>query len=212
MHLAPITLTGEAVRLEPLSLDHHAALCQIGLDPVLWRWTTVRISTPEEMRRYIEEALRLREAGTALPFATIDLDSGRVVGCTRYGNIDRDNRKLEIGWTFVAPAWQRTRINTEAKYLMLRYAFETLGSIRVELKTDALNQASRRAIARIGAREEGTLRYHMICADGRYRDTVYCSVIEPEWPRVKAALEARLAPPGAGGEGESGNGPRVEYI
>ena len=192
MHLAPITLTGVAVRLEPLSLDHHAALCQIGLDPAIWRWTTVQIATPEEMRRYIEEALRLREAGTALPFATIDLASERVVGCTRYANIDQDNRKLEIGWTFVAPAWQRTRINTEAKYLMLCYAFETLGCIRVELKTDALNQTSRRAIARIGARKEGTLRHHMICADGRYRDTAYYSVIAPEWPGVKAALETRL--------------------
>jgi len=192
MHLAPITLTGVAVRLEPLSLDHHAALCQIGLDPAIWRWTTVQIATPEEMRRYIEEALRLREAGTALPFATIDLASERVVGCTRYANIDQDNRKLEIGWTFVAPAWQRTRINTEAKYLILCYAFETLGCIRVELKTDALNQTSRRAIARIGAREEGTLRHHMICADGRYRDTAYYSVIAPEWPGVKAALETRL--------------------
>jgi len=207
MQLAPITLTGVAVRLEPLSLDHHAALCEVGLDPVLWRWTSVRISTPEEMRRYIEDALRLREAGTALPFATIDQTSGRVVGSTRYANIDRDNRKLEIGWTLVAPAWQRTRINTEAKYLMLRYAFETLGSIRVELKTDALNQTSRRAIARIGAREEGTLRYHMICGDGRYRDTVYYSVIAPEWPRVKAALEAKLAGIGAGDEGEPGSGP-----
>jgi RimJ/RimL family protein N-acetyltransferase len=192
MHLAPITLTGVAVRLEPLSLDHHAALCRIGLDPALWRWTSVQIATPEEMLGYIEDALRLREAGTALPFATIDRASERVVGCTRYGNIDHANRKLEIGWTFMAPQWQRTRINTEAKYLMLRYAFETLGSIRVELKTDALNQTSRRAIARIGAREEGTLRHHMICADGRYRDTVYYSVIEPEWPGVKAALETKL--------------------
>ena len=134
----------------------------------------------------------MRDAGSALPFATIDTASERVIGSTRYGNIDHANRRLEIGWTFVAPAWQRTRINTEAKYLMLRYAFETLGSIRVELKTDALNQTSRRAIARIGAREEGTLRHHMICADGRLRDTVYYSVIAPEWPGVKAALEARL--------------------
>jgi RimJ/RimL family protein N-acetyltransferase len=202
MHLAPITLTGEAVRLEPLSLDHHAALCQVGLDPSIWRWTSVRIATPEEMRRYIEDALRLRDAGTALPFATVDRASERVVGCTRYGNIDRDNRKLEIGWTFVAPAWQRTRINTEAKYLMLRHAFETLGCIRVELKTDALNEKSRRAIARTGAREEGTLRHHMICADGRYRDTVYYSVIAPEWPAVKAALETKLGGSGMRRPGE----------
>ncbi|HEY9141716.1 MAG TPA: GNAT family protein [Bryobacteraceae bacterium] len=192
MDIAPITLTGEAVRLEPLSPDHHAALCEIGFDPSIWRWTSVQIATPDEMRSYIEDALRLREAGAALPFATVDVASERVVGCTRYGNIDHANRKLEIGWTFVAPQWQRTRINTEAKYLMLCHAFETLGSIRVELKTDALNQTSRRAITRIGAREEGTLRHHMICADGRYRDTVYYSVIAPEWPGVKAALETKL--------------------
>jgi len=192
MHLVPVTLAGEAVRLEPLSLDHHAALCEVGLDPVIWRWTSIQIATADDMRRYIEDALRSRDARTALPFATVDRSSGRVVGSTRYGNIDEVNRKLEIGWTFVAPAWQRTRINTEAKYLMLGYAFETLGCIRVELKTDALNTTSRRAIARIGAREEGTLRHHMICPDGRYRDSVYFSVIEPEWPQVKAALEAKL--------------------
>jgi RimJ/RimL family protein N-acetyltransferase len=192
MYVAPITLTGEAVRLEPLSPDHHAGLCEVGLDPALWRWTNVRISTAEDMRCYIEDALRLREAGSALPFATIERASERVVGCTRYLNIDRTNRKLEIGATFVEPARQRTRINTEAKYLMLRHAFETLGAIRVELKTHARNETSRRAIARIGAREEGTLRNHMICPDGSYRDTVYFSVIESEWPQVKAALEAKL--------------------
>src|SRR5208283_1240201 len=192
MPLAPITLTGEEVRLEPLSLEHHAGLCEVGLDPALWRWTPVRVATPAEMRSYVEVALRMRETGSALPFAMIDVASGRVVGSTRYGNIDAANRKVEIGWTFVAPPWQRTRINTEAKYLMLRHAFETLGCIRVELKTNARNETSRRAIARIGAREEGTLRNHMIHPDGSYRDSVYFSVIESEWPGVKAALEAKL--------------------
>jgi len=192
MPLAPITLTGDAVRLEPLSLDHHAALCEVGLDPILWRWTPVRIVTPEDMRDFIEEVFRQRDAGSTLPFATIDVASGRVVGSTRYGNIDLSNRKLEIGWTFVAPAWQRTRVNTEAKFLMLRHAFETLGCVRVELKTHARNEASCRAIARLGAREEGTLRNHMIYPDGSFRDTVYYSVIDSEWPGVKAVLEARL--------------------
>jgi RimJ/RimL family protein N-acetyltransferase len=192
MPLAPITLTGEAVRLEPLSLDHHAALCEVGLDPILWRWTPIRILTPEGMRDFIEDALRLRDAGSALPFATVDVATGRVVGSTRYGNIDPANRKLEIGWTFVAPAWQRTSVNTEAKFLLLRHAFETLACIRVELKTHVRNEASRRAIARLGAREEGTLRNHMIYPDGSYRDTVYYSVIASEWPAVKAALAAKL--------------------
>jgi len=208
MHLAPVTLKGEAVRLEPLSLDHLPALCQVGLEPSIWRWTTVQIATPEEMRSYVEDALRSRDAGTAMPFATVDVASGRVAGTTRYGNIDLANRKLEIGWTFVAPAWQRTRTNTEAKCLMLRYAFETLRCIRVEFKTDALNETSRRAIARIGAREEGTLRHHMICADGRFRDTVYFSVIASEWPAVKAALEEKLQRREAGGGGSSGRSPR----
>lgn len=193
MIIAPVTLEGRHVRLEPLSLAHHAALSEVGLEEELWRWIPAPVRTPDEMREYIQTALREQAAGTALPFATVDRASGRAVGSTRYGNIDGANRRVEIGWTWVAPAWQRTAVNTEAKYLMLRHAFETLGCIRVELKTDSLNQRSRRAILRLGAQEEGTFRNHMITASGRIRHTVYYSVTDAEWPAVKSRLEEKLS-------------------
>ncbi len=194
MDIQPVTLEGQHVRLEPLSLKHHAALCEVGLDEDLWRWTTVSVMTPGEMRAYIETALKEQADGQSLPFATIERASGRIVGCTRFGSIDRKNRRLEIGWTWVAREWQRTAINTEAKYLMLGHAFDTLGAIRVELKTDSLNERSRRAILRLGAKEEGTLRNHMMTHSGRIRHTVYFSIIDSEWPAVRTALEAKLGP------------------
>lgn len=193
MKVEPVVLEGRRVRLEPLGWEHEAGLCEVGLDEELWRWTTTVLRTREEMHAYVETALREQEEGLALPFATVERGSGRVVGSTRYGNIDRSNRRVEIGWTWVARAWQRTPVNTEAKYLLLRHAFERLGAIRVELKTDALNEKSRRAILRIGAKEEGTFRSHMITASGRVRDSVFFSIIESEWPEVKAGLEAKLA-------------------
>lgn len=182
------------MRLEPLLESHTGALCEVGLDPELWQWIPYRASTPEEMRGYVRDALRAESAGTALPFTTVDRATGRVVGSTRYMNIDPPNRRVEIGATWIARPWQRSPVNTEAKYLMLLHAFETLGCIRVELKTDALNQKSRAAILRIGAREEGILRQHVVTWSGRLRDTVYFSILDTEWPRVKADLEARLAP------------------
>lgn len=188
----PVTLEGRFVRLEPLTLAHLDQLCEVALDEELWRWTTAQVRTRDELREYIEAALQSQRQGTALPFATIERNSGRAIGSTRYGNIEMRDRRVEIGWTWVGRLWQRTAVNTEAKYLMLCHAFETLGCIRVELKTDALNERSRRAILRIGAREEGLLRQHMITASGRLRDTVYFSVIDREWPEVKAALEAKL--------------------
>jgi RimJ/RimL family protein N-acetyltransferase len=144
------------------------------------------------MAAYIQTALDAQAAGSALPFATVHVPSGQVIGSTRYMNIDRTNRRLEIGATWIAAPWRRTAINTEAKYLMLRHAFETLGCIRVELKTDALNQRSRDAIRRIGATEEGTLRQHVITWSGRFRDSVYFSILDSEWPRVKQDLEQKL--------------------
>jgi RimJ/RimL family protein N-acetyltransferase len=187
-----VTLEGAQVRLEPLSLEHHAALCEVGLDPELWQWIPYRATTAEEMRAYIQNALDAQAAGTALPFATVERWTGRVIGSTRYMNIDTANRRVEIGSTWIAKPWQRTAINTEAKYLMLRHAFEALGCVRVELKTDALNQKSRNAILRIGAKEEGTLRRHVVTWTGRIRDSVYFSVLDSEWPDVKVALEAKL--------------------
>ena len=186
------TLEGNVVRLEPLTPAHHAGLCDVGLDDELWRWTLSLVRSPEEMQRYIEQALQERAAGTAFPFATIDRASGRVVGSTRYGNMDATHRKLEIGWTWIGGPWQRTAVNTEAKYLMLRHAFEVMDCLRVEFKTDVLNARSRAALTRIGAIEEGILRSHMITASGRTRDTVYFSILAAEWPRVKTTLAARL--------------------
>jgi N-acetyltransferase len=192
MKLEPVTLEGRSVRLEPLAVAHHAALCEVGLDPELWRLIPYRVSTADEMRDYIGSVLEAQAAGTAIPFATVERASGRVIGSTRFMNIDAANRRVEIGATWIAKPWQRTAINTEAKYLMLRHAFETLGCVRVELKTDALNQQSRQAILRIGAREEGTLRQHMVTWSGRLRDTVYYSILDSEWPGVKANLEGKL--------------------
>jgi RimJ/RimL family protein N-acetyltransferase len=189
MKIEPVTLEGKHVRLEPLSLNHHEGLCEVGLDEELWRLTTVMIQTPENMRSYIEEALKEREAGRSIPFATIERATGKIVGSTRFGNIDAANLRVEIGWTWVAKNWQRTAINTEAKYLMFKHAFETWKCNRVELKTDSLNERSRNAILRIGAKEEGTLRNHMITYTGRLRHSVYFSVIESEWNDVKARLE-----------------------
>jgi RimJ/RimL family protein N-acetyltransferase len=192
MKATPVTLEGAQVRLEPLSQSHHPALSAIGLEEELWRWTTTSVRTPDDMAVYIALALAERDAGRALPFATVDRATGTVIGSTRYAAIERIHRRLEIGWTWLGRAWQRTAANTEAKYLMLRHAFETLGCVRVELKTDALNERSRAAIRRIGAREEGTLRRHMVTSTGRIRDTVYYSILDAEWTQVKAELERRL--------------------
>ena len=192
MNLAPVVLEGCHVRLEPLSLDHHEAFCRIGLDAELWRWIPKPVHSREDMLEYIRTALQWQADGVALPFATIDRNSGRVIGSTRYMNIDRPNRRVEIGSTWIAPAWQRTAANTEAKYLMLRHAFDELGCIRVELKTDVLNEKSRNAILRIGAKHEGVFRNHVICAGGRIRDSAWYSIIDAEWPQVKVMLEGRL--------------------
>jgi RimJ/RimL family protein N-acetyltransferase len=194
MKIEPVTLEGDRVRLEPLSLERHfEGLAAIGLDPELWLWTLADIGTPEDLRSYLETALREQAEGRSLPFATIDRAQDRVAGCTRFGNIDRSNRRVEIGWTFVGRAYQRTFVNTEAKFLMMRHAFETWGCNRVELKTNALNRKSRDAMLRIGAVEEGTLRRHAISDRGVVRDTVYYSVIADEWPDVRARLEAMIA-------------------
>ena len=191
--LDPVVLEGRHVRLEPLSLDHLSDLLQVGLDPDLWRWTRDRIRGADDLGCYVERALAERDRGVALPFAIVELEGGRAVGSTRYAALAPEHRRLEIGWTWIGVPWQRTAVNTETKWLMLRHAFETLGCLRVELKTDALNARSRAAILRIGATEEGTLRSHMVTEDGRVRDTVYFSVLAAEWPHVKARLEARLA-------------------
>jgi RimJ/RimL family protein N-acetyltransferase len=164
----------------------------VGLDDELWRWIPQAVGTPDEMRAYIETALEGQAAGTALPFATIVRATGRAIGSTRFANIDRANHHVEIGWTWLGKKWQRTAANTEAKYLMLRHAFETWRCLRVEFKTDSLNERSRAALLRIGAKEEGIFRNHVITWTGRIRHSVYYSIIASEWPAVKAQLQDKL--------------------
>lgn len=192
MDITPPILEGKHVRMEPLSLDHHSQLCEVGLDEEIWRWAGTPVLTAEQMRTDIETGLRWQSEGTAIPFATIDRVSGRAIGSTRFANIDKRNRRVEIGWTWIGRPWQRTAVNTEAKYLMLRHAFERLGCIRVEFKADSLNERSRAAILRIGAKHEGIFRNHMIADSGRIRHSAYYSIIDAEWPAVKENLERML--------------------
>jgi N-acetyltransferase len=197
MRVEPVTLEGRHARLEPLAKVHLAGLAQVGLDEELWRWIPTTVRTREDMAAYIETALQEKERGVSLPFAILEKATGQPIGSTRYGSIDRTHHRVEIGWTWVAREWQRTAMNTEAKYLLLKHAFETLGCLRVELKTDSLNEKSRAAILRIGAKEEGIFRNHMITASGRIRHSVYYSIIDSEWPAVKARLETMLNSPGS---------------
>ena len=179
--------------VEPLDLSRHwDGLLAIGLDEDLWRWTVSCPRTPEALRAYLDVAVQEQAEGRSLPFATVDKVTGRVAGCTRFGNIDRYNRRVEIGWTWVGRPWQRSHVNTEAKFLMFRHAFETLGCVRVELKTNVLNQRSRNAMKRIGCIEEGVLRKHGMSDDGVWRDVIYFSVLDDEWPGVKARLETMI--------------------
>jgi N-acetyltransferase len=194
MIVEPVTLTGRYVELAPMSAAHRGPLAEVGLDEELWHWIPDPVHTREEMFAYVDAALAQQSSGVSLPFTIVERPSGKVIGSTRYANIERAHRRVEIGWTWVAPLWQRTPVNTECKYLLLRHAFETLRCIRVELKTDSLNEKSRKAIARIGACEEGIFRNHMITSTGRIRHSVYFSVIDSEWPGVKAQLETKLKP------------------
>jgi N-acetyltransferase len=194
MTLDPVVLEGRHVRLEPLSVSHLDDLALVAFDEEIWRWTTERALSREELRAWIDRALAARDTGTAMPFATVALPHGKAIGGTRFATFSEADRRVEIGWTWIGRDWQRTAVNTEAKYLMLQHAFEVLGCIRVELRTDVANERSRAAIRRIGAKEEGILRKHAVTASGRVRDTVYYSILDEEWPAVKAALEARLLP------------------
>lgn len=192
--VTPITLEGSVVRLEPLRREHADLFWQAAKNDLddIFQWIPYRMQTRKDFVRLVEKALAEQARGDSVVFSTTERDSGRVIGSTRFMNIDRANRRVEIGSTWIAPAWHRSPVNTEAKYLMLCHAFEVWRCIRVELKTDALNHRSRNAILRIGAKEEGTLRNHLITWTGRVRDTVYFSILETEWPAVKLSLEERM--------------------
>jgi N-acetyltransferase len=189
--VTPITLEGSVVCLEPIRRDHAELFWHTAKDSLdnIFQWIPYRMKTPEDFERLVEKALAEQERGESVVFATVERASGRVIGSTRFMNIDRVNRRVEIGSTWIAPAWHRTAVNTEAKYLMLRHAFEVWQCMRVELKTDALNRRSRNAILRLGAKEEGTLRKHLITWTGRVRDTVYFSILDTEWAEVGRRLE-----------------------
>lgn len=186
-------LEGAVIRLEPMTLEHLDGLAAVGLDEELWRWTWNRVTSVDEMRAYVAAALRDRDHGKSAPLVTVERATGQVIGCTRFMNIELAHGRVEIGSTWLARPWQRTAANTEAKLLMLSQAFEVWDCLRVELKTDALNERSRQAILRLGAREEGTLRRHMKTWSGRMRDTVYYSILNDEWAEVRERLKSRLA-------------------
>ena len=193
MSMEPVVLEGRYVRLEPLTLEHAGALWAVSDHAELYRYKPYVLRSEDDLRRFITAAQAQQASGTALAFATVAVTGNEVVGSTGFHVADWQHRRIEIGGTWVTPAHQRTRINTEAKYLMLRHAFETLALLRVEFKTDSLNTKSRTALLRIGATEEGTFRNHMVMPDGRHRHSVYYSIIDSEWPAVKARLEGFLA-------------------
>jgi RimJ/RimL family protein N-acetyltransferase len=190
--IEPVTLEGRIVRLEPLGLDHVPRLAEVALDPAIWRWTIARPETEAELRDWAESAIRNREAGAEFPFATLDAATGRPIGSSRYMNIVLEHRRVEIGWTWLAPPWQRSGANREAKLLMLGHAFETLGCRRVEFKTDSNNEPSRNALLGIGATFEGIFRKHMVMPGDGVRHSAWYSVIDDEWPAVRARLEESL--------------------
>lgn len=191
--VTPVTLIGKHVRLEPMSETHISGLAEIGMGQAFWDFMLYGdINTREDMANWVRDILSRAERGTDLPFVVIHLGSGRIAGATRYLNIVPKDRGLEIGGTWYGLEFQRTPVNTECKYLLLRHAFETLGCIRVQLKTDLRNERSQKAIERIGAVKEGILRNHMILPDGRYRHSVFYSIIDTEWTAVKKRLEEMM--------------------
>jgi RimJ/RimL family protein N-acetyltransferase len=193
MDVKPVVLEGRHVRLEPMTEAHVPGLAQIGVGQDFWQFMLYGdMKTKDDMANWVHDMLGRAEKGTDLPFTAIHLVSGRVAGATRYLNIVPKDRGLEIGGTWYGLEFQRTALNTECKYLLMRHAFEALGCIRVQLKTDLRNERSQKAIERIGAKKEGVLRNHMILPDGRIRDSVFYSILDSEWPQVKINLEEMM--------------------
>ncbi|WP_017476834.1 GNAT family N-acetyltransferase [Pseudomonas sp. PAMC 26793] len=190
--MTEITLTGTTVELRPLQREHSAALVQAAADGQLWNLKVTNVPGPDTVEKYVDIALAGREAGTMIPFVIVRRDTGEIVGSTRFWKVDRVNRKLEIGHTFISQSVQKSGVNTEAKLLLLTHAFEVMDCVRVQFTTDELNEKSRAAILRLGAVQEGIVRHERIMPDGRKRNSVRFSIIDPEWPQVKAELLARL--------------------
>lgn len=188
-----VTLTGNNVVLMPLQTEHAERLLQAAEDGELWNMKVTVIPGPSTVGQYVATALAGRESGSVMPFAVVRRDTGQIVGSTRFWKIDRKNRKLEIGHTWLSQSVQRSGLNTEMKYLLLEYAFEVMKSVRVQFTTDELNENSRAAILRIGAKQEGIVRHERIMPDGRKRNSVRFSIIDDEWPEVKAMLSAKMA-------------------
>ena len=191
----PVTLAGTHATLEPLARSHLPAVAVAAADGELWRLWYTSVPAPQNTEKWLDAALDMRERLGAMPFVVRDNARGSVVGSTRYFNVDAANRRLEIGHTWYAKRAQRTAINTECKLLLLTHAFETLGCIAVEFRTHWFNQASRAAIERLGAKQDGVLRSHQLMPDGSRRDTVVFSIVDGEWPAVKAHLRFLLARP-----------------
>jgi RimJ/RimL family protein N-acetyltransferase len=193
MEVKPVVLTGKHVRLEPLSEVHVPGLAEIGVGRDFWHFMLYGdMNTEADIRGWVLDIMSRGQQGTDLPFAVIHLASGRVAGATRYLNIAPKDRGLEIGGTWYGIEFQRSAVNTECKYLLMTHAFETLRAIRVQLKTDLINERSQRAIERLGAKKEGVLRNHMILPDGRIRDSVFYSILDTEWAEVKKNLETMM--------------------
>lgn len=192
MEITPVELIGERVKILPMEVDHVQELFDAGNYPDIWAYMPMKINSIEDMKCLVDGALQAKVQGTEFPFVIYDNDSGKVVGSTRFLDISIPNRSLEIGWTWLSPTVWRTSINTECKYLLLKHCFETLGTIRVQIKTDGRNLRSQQAIERLGAVKEGVLRRHRIMYDGYVRDSVYYSVIDEEWLFVKERLESML--------------------
>ena len=207
--LDPMTLSGRLVRLEPMSTTHLEGLTKVALDPEIWKWTIARPTDRAGLEAWMATAIANRETGIELPFVTVDLSTGAPIGSSRYLNIVPEHRRLEIGWTWVAPGWQRRGANREAKLLMIEHAIERLGCHRVEFKTDSRNEKSRAALLGIGATFEGIFRNHMVMPDGLLRHSAYYSVIDDEWPKVKAGLEASIDAIMAAGSPGSPRSPRT---
>ena len=187
--LMPVSLTGQRAALVPLEQDHCAGLITAASDGALWRIWYTGVPAPDAMEAEVVHRLRQREDGKMLPFTVIDVATGQIVGMTSFGHVDPVVRRLEIGWSWYARTTQRSGLNTDAKRLLLTHAFETLGCVAVELRTHFMNQQSRRAIERLGAKLDGVLRQHALAKDGTLRDTCVYSVIAAEWPAVRAHLE-----------------------